>query len=284
MAPILIDTRGLIKLGLVSLLTLIVIFAAGFFSGYQKATMHSTTISKTEILVLPEQSVLGISDIEPQIPGVISAGEAIDVDRPKISLKVEPSNDNKKSEQNNIAAAVSKQTEKSKIDAPIDVSSVTPETMASSVKKNETVKTNRVKNNNDSVPENNTESFVFIPIAVSALSVDELNKIKYSVQVGMYGNLANADNMKKMLQAQQFDAYVSDYTNKKNETRYNVRFGYYADKKTAISELERYKTTKNGDGYLVNFSVSNIVNLADAKTINKDDPQKELNDKSDGNG
>jgi len=32
----------------------------------------------------------------------------------------------------------------------------------------------------------------------------------------MYGRLLNAENMMKMLQAQQYDAYVSDYSNKKN--------------------------------------------------------------------
>jgi hypothetical protein len=70
-----------------------------------------------------------------------------------------------------------------------------------------------------------------------------------------------------MLQAQQFDAYVTDYTNKKDEIRYNVRFGYFADKKLAIAALDEFKTRQKGDGYLVRFSAENIVKVADAADI-----------------
>ena len=83
----------------------------------------------------------------------------------------------------------------------------------------------------------------------------------------MYGRLANAENMMKRLQAQRYEAYVSDYTNKKNEVRYNVRFGYFVDKKSAIAGLNKFKEEQKGDGYLVNFSADNIVNVARATDI-----------------
>ena len=72
-----------------------------------------------------------------------------------------------------------------------------------------------------------------------------------------------------LLQAKKYDAYVTDYTNKKNEIRYNVRFGYFSDKKSALETLARFKTSQNGDGYLVKFSSDNIVKIAGVADIEK---------------
>ena len=43
-----------------------------------------------------------------------------------------------------------------------------------------------------------------------------------------------------------------------------MRFGYFVDKKSALKALEKYKSSKKGDGYLVNFSAENIIDAADA--------------------
>ncbi len=104
---------------------------------------------------------------------------------------------------------------------------------------------------------------------VSIFTSDELSKIKYSIQVGVYGRLINAENMMRLLQAQKYDAYVTDYTNKKNEIRYNVRFGYFSDKKSALETLAEFKTSQQGDGYLVKFSSDNIVKVAGVADIEK---------------
>ncbi|HHJ34286.1 MAG TPA: hypothetical protein ENJ87_00830, partial [Gammaproteobacteria bacterium] len=68
MAPILIDNRGVIKLSLISLLITIIIFATGYFSGYQRAIQLNTMVSETEILTLPVQQISLVSDVEPQSP------------------------------------------------------------------------------------------------------------------------------------------------------------------------------------------------------------------------
>jgi hypothetical protein len=115
---------------------------------------------------------------------------------------------------------------------------------------------------------------------VTSVRVNDLDEIKYSIQVGVYGRLANAENMMKMLQVEQYEAYITDYTNKKNETRYNVRFGYFQDKKSALTSLEKFKSDNNDDGYLVKFSSDNIVNLADAGKTNTPLVQIEDHEKS----
>jgi cell division septation protein DedD len=82
--------------------------------------------------------------------------------------------------------------------------------------------------------------------------------IRFSIQVGIYGTLKNAQKMKRKLLAQNLDAYVSAYT-KNGKVRFNVRMGYFADRKSANLALKNYKQNQKGDGYLVNFSEKNII-------------------------
>jgi len=246
MAPILIDNRGLIKLGLISLLTVLVVFSAGYFSGYQKATLFYTMANEFEVLDLPEQNIKETSSISPQLPEVIIVGEEIDVDQPVV---IGLSHTQNKS--SNTADVVNKQPEVKETERSVKRVEVSSDGDA------------RVDINKENVDKPPSKKIT----EVSNLTEVELSEIKYSAQVGMYGNLINAENMVKMLQAKKFNAYVADYTNKKNEVQYNVRFGYFIDKKTAIAALKRYKKVEKGDGYLVNFSVDNIVKLADKNNI-----------------
>jgi len=245
MAPILIDNRGLIKLGLISLLTMFVVFSAGYFSGYQKATVFYAMANELEVLDLPEQSIKDISNADLQLPEMIVAGEEIDVDQPVI---IDLSQTQNKS--SNMVDTVDEQPEVTEIKKPVELVEMS----------NGDVQIDIDKENVDKLPSKTTAE-------VSSLTEFELSGIKYSAQVGMYGSLINAENMVKLLQLKKFNAYVADYTNKKNEVRYNVRFGYFVDKKTAIAALKRYKKVEKGDGYLVKFSVDNIVKLADKNNI-----------------
>ena len=295
MAPILIDNRGIKKLVLISVLTTVIVFAAGFLSGYQRATTFYAVGSKIETLSLPVQDALLESDIQPQSPGIVVAGEELDVDQPQVELhtntkvnsiasmktielsndsavkaKVSLSVDNKKVNNTNETPLSSKRVvsaQASKLSNEIagEDTGIRYNSRKLSIK--EEVASN--KNQNKSVEAVTTKEPTKEPklVVITALTSDELNNIQYSIQVGMYGRLINAENMMGMLQAQHLDAYVSDYINKKNESRYNVRFGYFVDKKSALTALKLYKNEQKGDGYLVKFSVENITNLADAKNI-----------------
>ena len=81
MAPILIDSRELLKLGFISVLVTFIVFATGFFCGYQQAATSLAAGSKTESLLLPEKVAAIESEIEVQAPEIIEAGEAVDVDQ-----------------------------------------------------------------------------------------------------------------------------------------------------------------------------------------------------------
>jgi cell division septation protein DedD len=250
MAPILIDNRGLIKLGFIMSLATGLVFTGGFVTGYQRAITFYQADSNIESLSLPANIVAAQSDIEPQIPETIAVGEEIDVDQPEVLTQAitQPA-----TQATNLA--VNAQTVDLLLSEKILISKETVNDVNLKIDSNQGSDTHGPKNS-----ANQTTSF----------ATNKLSKIKYSIQAGVYGRLVNAEKMMRMLQAQHLDAYVSDYTNRKNEVHYNVRFGYFADKKTAIAALDEYINIQKGEGYLVNFSVKDIADLAgseDAKQL-----------------
>ena len=272
MAPILIDNRGLIKLGLISVLTTVIVFAAGFLSGYQQATTFFATGSEVEILALPVPAVLLETDVEPQLPDTIAAGADIDVDQPQVESKDKTKNS---AAESMVFTSSNKEKVNKTIAAP---TSNKPASLGhASIKEaiKETVTSNSFQNESGESAATKEPDF----IVVASLTSAELNNIKYSIQVGTYGRLVNAENMMRMLREQHIDAYVSDYTSKKNEIRYNVRFGYFVEKKSAKIALKNYINKQKGDGYLVNFSFENITKLADAVELKQSTTTEETEKK-----
>jgi len=238
MAPLLLDSRDLLKLGLTSIFTLVLTFATGYFFGHQKAAVFYQAGTEVQTLPLPEKNILLEELVDSKVPEVIVAGEYIDVDHAEEVVN-----------KDNASSALSVEHAK---DALIDVLKNT--TSESSYNEIRTV--NLVVVQTTAV------------VDVNKLTEKQLSEIKYSVQVGMYGRLVNAENMVTILQAKKFDAYITDYTNKNDETRYNVRFGYFTSKTSASNKLKAFKEKQNGDGYLVKFSAENIVNVAEVNNIN----------------
>jgi cell division septation protein DedD len=294
MAPILIDNQGLIKLGLISVLSTVIVFAAGFLSGYQQATTFYAAGSEIETLALPVQAVFLEGDVEPQLPDTIVAGADIDVDQPRAESETnakdsavvpkalstsnkEDVNKTNKAPTSNKLASLEKIGKPSNKESSDDKNIINKNNLisikGSSIK--EAVTSNSFQKKSGRSVATKEPGFM----VVASLTPAELNNIKYSIQVGIYGRLINAENMVKMLQAQNLNAYVSDYVNKKNENRYNVRFGYFVDKKSALSALNKYKNKQKGDGYLVNFSVENITKLADARDLKQSTTTKEAEKK-----
>jgi len=242
MAPILIDSRDRLRLALVSILVTTLAFSGGFFMGHQRAAAFYQVDSEVQPLPLPEQVSAANNVVDSRIPSVIDAGEDIDVDQPEDNVSTGKTSPARVHDTLEFSASV-RTVDKKTVSLP-----------------------DAEVNEGDLAEKNQTRKWQNAGI-VRTFTSDELSKIKYTVQVGMYGRLINAENMMKMLREQQYDAYVSDYTNRKNEIRYNVRFGYFSDKKSAIEMLGKFKVNQNADGYLVKFSVDNIVDFADAVEI-----------------
>jgi cell division septation protein DedD len=283
-SPLLIDSRGLLKLGFSLTLTVVLVFGGGVFVGFQRATTIHSAADDTQVLVLPEQVVVSENSLSAYPPEKVEAGEKIDVDEPEsvsapvpapVPVSSKPIKNVHtaiktlaKKQQSMVPGTASKHPENGDSKTPPAAMALSKETIHDSPPSAK-VKHISAATNNDAI----------IPSPVKITNTKETNDIKlrdlklrdikYSVQVGMYGRLYNADNMVKMLQAQQFDAYISDYKNKKNEVRYNVRFGYFTNRKSAIQRLKKFKDDQVGDGYLVRFSADNIVNTEGVVTTAK---------------
>ena len=273
MAPILIDKRDLLKFGFLSILVTATFFSGGVLYGYERATTIHQAGNEVKVLTLPEKFVEA-SELEPQRPEVMAAGESIDVDYPgsasEVMNKKRPLPTGK-----NMTALAEDVVNMSVIKGTANRVTKKPEAVAtSSLKSLATVEKNNpimARPIDDVV----TTADKTQPVLFSSLTAEQVNKISYSIQMGAYERLINAENMMAVLHAKKLDAYVTDYINKKGETRYNVRMGYFADKKTAVSALKRYRNTEKGDGYLVKFTAESMVNVADVKNEKKPVPINE---------
>ena len=267
MAPLLIDGRDLLKFVLVSGVTVITVFASGIFVGHQRAATFYQAGVDVHTLQLPERIMVADNAPGTQQPPVIEAGEFIDVDHPG-SVAKPVTKDTEipvmmSASQMTTAIQEDDKTVPAKIIKQPN-SGLLTEVATSATSKQQSDKKNQKHPVDAKQDVTSIQTGMDNTSTVSSLTMDDLDEIKYSIQVGMYGRLINAENMMKMLQIEQYEAYITDYTNKKNETRYNVRFGYFPDRKSALASLEKFKNDNNGDGYLVRFSADNIVNLADA--------------------
>jgi len=218
MSPILLDNRGIIKLGITATTVVVLVFSSGFLFGYHQANDQNVRSAASEPLALPVKNTLLATDVDQQIPEVVEAGEIIDVDQPETSV-----------------------VSTKKIDE------LKPSTVADTIYSE--------------------------PVSISD---DVLTKAKYSIQVGMYGRLINAEIMAEKLRIQDLHAYVTDYINKKNEVRFNVKFGYFPNKKIANAALKDYINVQSGDGYLVNFTVDYLTHTEVASNSVKLDEKLEL--------
>jgi cell division septation protein DedD len=260
MTPILIDNRDLIKIGFSTIIITALVFSGGIFFGYQQAAGFYQYRSMVKALTLPE---VPVNLRDQQIPGVIVAGENIDVDQAEAESQksVQPSTNSIISDTTASASSANGGQSQASAEANDAIESKSDKTLSESINK-QAVHPGTHPEAEESISELQADAE---PADNTEMTSIDFDKVKYSIQVGMYGSLANATNMMKMLQVQQLDSYVSNYKNRKNEPRYNVRFGYFLDKKTAITKLNDYKSKVKGDGYLVRFSGDNIVNPANAE-------------------
>jgi len=292
MAPILIDGRGLFKLGSMAVVITALIFFGGFFTGYQKASAFYRYTSEIQQLPIPEVAENDFGDRDQLTPDIAVMGENIDVDQPETIEQSKAEKDYHpvvQTEQAKTEAALATSAGNSADNRPdLSIDEKDNKVALATVNKAEISKAmaladpgaepvNEYSRNKSDDLKNSSSDNRKTPekSEISSINIEnvDIEKARYSIQVGMYGSLVNAENMMKMLKAQNFNAYISDYKNKKAEIRYNVRFGYFQEKRLALSRLNEYKNQGKGDGYLVRFSAENLVDVAktgDIKNIPSD--------------
>jgi cell division septation protein DedD len=220
MAPLLIDTNGILKLGVATAIVAVVIFVGGFYLGYQQADTHNIALSNNHSLSVSKKV---ISDVETRRSEKIEESDVVAVNQTEPvnklvkELVIKTPDKTAPIKREEIQAPVSKKQQSSK-EAPSDAPS-------KSQKAN-----------------------------VELTADDIMAKKKYSIQVGFYGRLDNAKKRVDELKQENLNAYVSDYVNKNNEVRFNVRFGYFVDRSSANKALKAFNKNHKSDGYLVNYA------------------------------
>ncbi|RLA59497.1 MAG: hypothetical protein DRQ89_14005 [Epsilonproteobacteria bacterium] len=206
MAPLLIDTNGVLKLGITAAIVAVIIFVGGFYLGYHQADSFHIALSDNHSLSLFKKAISDDSDVESD---VVAAAQTAPVKK----LVKSAAENTVAIKHEEIQVPVSKEQKISK-DTP------------SQDKKAE----------------------------AKLITDDFRTKAKYSIQVGFYGRLDNAEKKVNKLQQEKLNAYVSDYVNKNNKIRFNVRFGYFVDKSSANKALKAFNKNHKSDGYLVNYA------------------------------
>jgi cell division septation protein DedD len=231
MAPILIDQRSMLKISTVLVFTMLLLFFSGYLIGFQKSEAHRKAIQQTLTLDLPDAVRLASNEDEIYIPEVIEPGIDRDVDEPDV---ITASND---VAQNKAKIEKPRHTEK-------EIAVVEQQTVLASAPIINEVQTQTVAVGGP------VETVDDDPLALLVDSADEATA-RYTIQVGLFGDMDNAERKVEDLLAQRLSAYSSEFTNKKNQLLYNVRFGYFASFASARLALDTYKAVLASDGYIV---------------------------------
>ncbi len=265
-APILLDNRSLLKLGLSLLLLTIIVFGGGFITGYQKA-VHQQIAMRTQNLALPVSLAAPVDELAPQVPARLSAGADIDVDSPDSASDPHALDlEYHKPDTKTVEADVMTPSPASKSTAPPVTSVVAVARQAGGTSKPvqpaedamQKLPGEQASAADHKTPASATSAKAFAAEKNAGRSA-EINRqnARYSIQVGMYGRRLNAENLVKLLGVQGLDAYLAEYTNKNRQTRYNVRIGYFENKQEALAALKQYRKQQDGKGgYLVKLERS----------------------------
>lgn len=244
MSPVLLDHRSLKKLGFSMALALVVVFLSGYVVGFKKAEVKLAVRIETLSIEVPAPVAGTFADMEAQPPMLVEPGEMIDVDSADDEQMV--------SVKGVINAAQVSQNELIKKPSQAEMKKI--KSVAAEETEQKSVEEKQMLTTAASHP---------LPIGGPAESdpgqeVEQLiqdtateESAAYSIQVGMYGQLENAERKVEQLIATDLSAYLTDYMNKKNEIRYNVRFGYFANRSSARVALATYVKELSGSGYII---------------------------------
>ncbi len=256
MAPVLLDHSSQKKLILGMTLALVVVFLSGYVVGFEKAEVKLASFIETVALALPGATTEPSAGMEPQRPLQTEPGETIDVDsadEPSVAKAAEPTG---------VALVVESQIRGNLPQATVKK----PEQEAKPVV----------------VEDKQTASTeVSLPLAIGGPSKSDPEQeadlliqdnateetATHSIQVGMYGQLENAEQKVEELIATDISAYIVDYMNRKNEIRYNVRFGYFANYRSARVALATFEKELSGSGYVVRLKSSSRAIVAAESSI-----------------
>ena len=235
MTPILLDKADFLKLSVGSLLTVTTIFVAGFLYGYIKAEQQQQMTRTSVAMQLPTPVTATEEVREQMVPDTLPEGHDRDVDTAGV-----PADQGHPDTLPTIAqSGVTTADENVTVDIAPDPVPAVAETSAASP---------------DGLgmggpqPEGPVDPLEFM------LDTADASSARFTIQVGLFGSVDNAERKLDALQSKNLNAYSNEYTDSKDRKRYNVRFGYFDTRKDALAALDSYREVFSADGYLVNMA------------------------------
>ena len=268
MTPILLDQTSIFRAGVAVSFTMLVVFSGGYYIGHQQADSgKGMELDKTIALALPGPAHADTAEYEPQIPQAQMPGAYIDVDRPD---EITAGNSKQQSVMQahsagaDVENVINETTSTIEIPAVSDVARVQDHqqlqlaslaiTADVSSKGDDTAVIHKTGEKTIHTGDHQQLSDGLEP-GVQARIIDTATaeEARYTIQVGVFADSQNAMRRMSELESQHLSAYTDGYTNKRNELRFNVRFGYFKDKSSALAALNSFEQNMSGSGYIASI-------------------------------
>lgn len=282
-APVMLNHRTMMRIGLGVILSMGIVFVSGYVVGFQKAektlrTQTPSTVPGIEVAIalpLPEPMMSDPRKIKPNTPLFTEPGETVDVDNPdeeqlakheeKQSADLPAIRENKL-EARSEARQLEKLAKIEKVKVPsklvgklegqlVVMSENTQNAAHTSIPKTSApILMGRAIEEAIGGPAESDPAMIMNGDKASQVAIyDNATEetASYSIQVGMFGLLENAERKVEELITVDLSAYLVEYMNKQSKLRYKVCFGYFADRKSAINALVIYKKELAGSGYVI---------------------------------
>ena len=265
MTPILLDQTSIFRAGMAVSVSMLVVFFSGYYIGHQKADPgKGMELNKTIALALPGPALADTAEYQPHIPQQQIPGAYIDVDSPDETTAGINSRQQAVTKTDGAGAdvemVINETTSTIETPAVSDVRAVQDNQQlhlaslgitADVSSKGDTDVINKpdeqAKNTGgDQHISGNIESGSYTEIIDTANAEDA----RYTIQVGAFADSQNAIRRMSELESMNLSAYTDGYTNKHNELRFNVRFGYFRDKSSALAALNSFEQNMTGSGYI----------------------------------
>jgi cell division septation protein DedD len=256
MTPLLLDQRSIFKAGIAVSLGMLAVFSTGYYLGLQKAGFSGIIgLNRTIALALPKPAHADTDEPEPQFPVAQLPGAIIDADSSGTDTNAKQkaaalTDDNAIQLTNGpVTSATADEESTPQKGARLQLASLTIPAQVLNAG-SEAASELHDKKPAELVDEESSKALA--DAARQSLITDTATAVdaRYTIQVGVFADAENALRRMSELESYQLSAYAEGYANKRNQLRFNVRFGYFRDKASAVAALNRFEQDLSGTGYV----------------------------------
>lgn len=245
---------------------MLVVFFSGYYIGHQKAEPgRGLGLNKTIALALPRPAHAETTEYEPRIPRAQIPGAYIDVDSPQDGAAGVETRQQTVAQEYKVKTEVESVIQQTTdiIEQPSAADTTTGQanqklqlaslemTPAVFKKGNETDVIEQAADKQEITgPEQQFSNRINSGNETDITDTASAEDARYTIQVGVFADSENAIRRMSELDSKNLSAYTDGYTNKRNELRFNVRFGYFKDKSSALAALNSFEQNMSGSGYI----------------------------------